>query len=266
MALLSTQGSSSKIGAQGSTALIGTLGFSKALETSAISAQGSPHPCHARAEVDAQCAAITLEVDEEMDEAEQKLLAAIRRWARRQTIAMPHSSGEAGSGITNVAPHEYGRPGLASPIGAQGPTKVIDALGSTEVASAPSIGAQGSSSQVGAHSPIGAQGSTKVIGAYGSNEDGGAYNAVRPATTEASPGETCMMTAASIYGEDAVVERGEAAGPNHGAAAATAPSPEGDKSSRVVAGDDLEPRRGSDLTCMLTAASKYGGTRSCRWK
>ena len=55
------------------------------------------------------------------------------------------------------------------------------------------------------------------------------------------------------------MERGEAAGPNHGAAAATTPSPEGDKSSRVVAGDDLEPRRGSDLTCMMTAASKYGG-------
>ena len=140
-----------------------------------------------------------------------------------------------------------------------GRNRLASALGSTKVAPAPSSGAQGASSQIGAHSPIGAQGSTKVIGAYGSNEDGGAYNAVRPATTEASPGETCMMTAASIYGEDAVVERGEAAGPNHGAAAATAPSPEGDKSSRIVAGDDLEPRRGSDLTCMMTAASKYGG-------
>ena len=69
---------------------------------------------------------------------------------------------------------------------------------------------------------------------------------------------TCMTTAAANCGEDAVVERGVAAGPNHGASAATAPSPEGDDFSQAVAGGDLEPRRGSDLTCMTTAAANYG--------
>ena len=63
-----------------------------------------------------------------------------------------------------------------------------DALGTTEVAPAPSIGARGSSSQIGAHSSSGAQGSTKAAGALGSAEvapsgnDGGATRVDREAT------------------------------------------------------------------------------------
>ena len=221
--------------------------------------------------------------EEEMDEAEVKLLLAIRCWARKQKTTLVETeddisdqalsgcpdAGRAGGNLDGHAddPEERSKPYYSRarqqwrhpPFHSYKTAKRCDArayaflwryLAGARVATPEGNIPSAAEEDAGAEAPSCLPRMALCLWEDRSEQ-------LSP-NIKSVPETTCMMPAAANYGEDAVSERGVAAGPNHGASAATAPSPEGDDFSQVVAGGDLELRRGSDPTCMTTAAANYG--------